>query len=119
MGGGAAIIIWMLIFAGVIAAVVITVTNSSRRRHAELVALVDSAIPPLPPQLARVIATFGATTGWVGMTIAFDNRRFILQDHGPITAAQVLEYDRQGHLLWSGDGLREWAIQFAASRPSA
>ena len=45
-----------------------------------------------------LIATFGTTTGWVGKTIIFENEQFILEGYGPISAAGVMEYDRQGHL---------------------
>ena len=55
-----------------------------------------------------LIATFGPTTGWVGKTITFENEQFILQDYGPVTAAGVMEYDRQGHLIWPYDGMRAW-----------
>jgi hypothetical protein len=55
-----------------------------------------------------LVATFGSTTGWVGKTITHENGTFTLQDHGPITAAAVMEYDRQGHLLWPNEGTRAW-----------
>lgn len=60
-----------------------------------------------------VIATFGPTTAWVGKTITYDAGLFVLEGHGPITAADVLEYDRQGHLFWAYSGLREWVAQMA------
>ncbi len=60
-----------------------------------------------------VIATFGPTTAWVGKTITYDAGLFVLEGHGPITAADVLEYDRQGHLFWAYSGLREWVTQVA------
>lgn len=43
-------------------------------------------------------ATFGPSTGWAGKTITFEDERFILEGHGPISAAGVMKYDRQGHL---------------------
>jgi hypothetical protein len=55
-----------------------------------------------------LIATFGPSTAWVGKTIAFEDEQFILEGHGPITASDVMEYDRQGHLLWASDGTRAW-----------
>ena len=55
-----------------------------------------------------VIATFGSTTGWSGKTITHEGDVFILEDHGPITAADVMEYDRQGQLTWANDGTRAW-----------
>lgn len=55
-----------------------------------------------------LIATFGPTTAWAGKTISRDGDVFILEGHGPISASDVMEYDRQGHLVWSNDGTRAW-----------
>lgn len=55
-----------------------------------------------------LIATFGPSTGWAGKTIDYDNGVFTLEGHGPISAADVLVYDRQGHLVWPYDGMRAW-----------
>ena len=55
-----------------------------------------------------LIATFGPNTAWVGKTITFENERFMLEDHGPIAPADVMEYDRHGHLHWANDGARAW-----------
>jgi len=65
-----------------------------------------------------LIATCGPTTGWVGKAITFENEQFTLQDHGPITAADVLTYYQQGHLLWANDGMRAW-VQSKAGTPQA
>ena len=66
-----------------------------------------------------LVATFGTTTGWAGKTITFDNGQYVLEGHGPITAQAVLEYDRQGHLTWANDGLREMVQQTASGPPAA
>jgi len=55
-----------------------------------------------------LVATFGPNTGWVGKTITFENDQFMLEGHGAITAADVMEYDVQGHLVWESDGTRAW-----------
>ena len=55
-----------------------------------------------------IIATFGPTTEWVGKTITREGDVFMLEGHGPITAADVMEYDRQGHLAWVNAGTRAW-----------
>ena len=55
-----------------------------------------------------LVATFAATSGWVGKTITFENDTFVLQDHGPIKASDVMQYDSQGHLTWASDGTRAW-----------
>ena len=65
-----------------------------------------------------LIATFGPTTQWVGKTITYDNGLFTLEGHGPIPAQGVLDYDRQGHLAWAYDGLREWVQGLAVVAPS-
>lgn len=68
-----------------------------------------------------LIATFGPSTGWLGKTITFENNTFVLQDHGPITASDVMHYDEQGHLEWANDGTRAWVGSFAdrSGKPAA
>jgi hypothetical protein len=65
-----------------------------------------------------LIATFGPSTGWVGKRIVYEGQRFVLEGFGEITAQGVLEYDRQAHLDWAYDGLREWVREMAAALPS-
>lgn len=65
------------------------------------------------------IATFGPSTAWAGKTITYDDGRFTLEGVGPIPAAAVLTYDRQGQISWAYDGLREWVQQLAATSPVA
>jgi hypothetical protein len=55
-----------------------------------------------------LIATFGPSTAWVGMQITHEGDAFVLEGHGPISPADIMEYDRQGHLLWVNDGARAW-----------
>jgi len=45
-----------------------------------------------------LIASFGPTTGWAGKTIALEGEVFHLEGHGPITACDVVTYDRGGRL---------------------
>ena len=66
-----------------------------------------------------VIATFGPTTGWVGKTITYDAGRFFLEGHGEIRADHVVEYDRQGHLVWPYDGMRAWVYSMSGTSPVA
>lgn len=63
-----------------------------------------------------LIATFGSTTGWAGKTISREGDAFILDGHGPITAADVMEYDRRGQLVWATEGTRGWVGSLSASR---
>ena len=56
-----------------------------------------------------LVATFNATTGWTGRQITWQDERFILDGHGAITAADVMEYDRRGHLDWPSEEMRSWA----------
>jgi len=55
-----------------------------------------------------LVATFGPTTTWVGKTVTYADGAFVLEGHGPIGAQDVFEYERQGHLVWSMDGIRAW-----------
>ncbi len=55
-----------------------------------------------------LVATFGPTTGWAGKAIGREGEEFVLGGYGPITAADIMEHDRQGHLLWAGDRTRAW-----------
>lgn len=63
-----------------------------------------------------VVATFGPTTLWLGRVITFENEVLTLQDHGPISAVDVLSYDRQGQLVWANDRMRAW-VESMASAP--
>jgi|GEM_PF-997488 len=66
-----------------------------------------------------IIATFAPSTGWAGRTISFESGQFLLEGHGPIAATDVMEYDRQGHLVWANAGTRAWiGAKAAAQRPS-
>jgi hypothetical protein len=71
--------------------------------HAELI--VEGA------GVADIIATFNATTGWTGRTIVYQGDGLVLEGYGPVTAANLLEYDRLGQVDWAREGLREWAQQ--------
>jgi hypothetical protein len=66
-----------------------------------------------------LIATFGPTTEWVGKTIIRDGDIFLLEDHGPVSARDVMEYDRQGHLVWADVGTRAWVGSLALAAPAA
>ncbi len=61
-----------------------------------------------------LIATFGPATGWNGKTITREGDAFILEGHGPISAADIMEHDRQGNLVWANDGTRAWVGAKAA-----
>jgi hypothetical protein len=56
-----------------------------------------------------LVATFNATTGWAARQITWQDERFILEDHGVITAADVMAYDGQGQLDWPSEEMRGWA----------
>ena len=74
-----------------------------------------------------VIATFGPSTAWVGKKITRDHDEkvnygsevFVLEGHGAISANDIMEYDRLGHLVWASDGTRAWiASKAQASAPA-
>jgi len=66
-----------------------------------------------------LIATFNDTTGWAGKKITSEGEFFILEDHGPISAQDVMQYDRQGHLVWANDGTRAWVGSKVGSKPAS
>ena len=61
-----------------------------------------------------LIATFGPITAWQGTRITWADGAFVLEGHGVLTAADVMEYDRQGHLVWVDEGTRAWVGSRAA-----
>ncbi len=63
-----------------------------------------------------LIATFGPTTAWVGKTIMREGDAFILEDHGAVSAKAIMEYDAQGHLVWTTDGARAWVGSLVSPR---
>jgi hypothetical protein len=65
-----------------------------------------------------LVARFNETTEWAGKTIAFENGGFVLDGHGPISAVHVMEYDRQGLLVWASDGTRAWVGSKAKAAPA-
>jgi len=66
-----------------------------------------------------IIATFGQTTAWVGKKITYEDGQFMLEDSGPMSAAQVLACDRTSPLTWSTQGTRAWVCSLAQSGPPA
>jgi hypothetical protein len=66
-----------------------------------------------------LIATFGPGTGWAGKTITREGDVFTLEGHGSITPADVMGYDRQGHLVWVNDGTRAWVGAKASATPAS
>jgi hypothetical protein len=54
------------------------------------------------------VATFGASTGWVGRGIDYENGQFTLDGHGVIPPEALLDYDGRGQIEWAYAGLREW-----------
>lgn len=65
-----------------------------------------------------LIATFGPTTAWAGKSITYENGLFSLEGLGPLSAADVLAHDSQGHISWAYAGLREWVQRMAAGGAS-
>jgi hypothetical protein len=68
-----------------------------------------------------LVATFGSTTEWVGRTIVQEGGVFVLEGHGRVSAADVMSYDRDGHLVWPSEGSRAWvgSQAGAGSAPTA
>ena len=55
-----------------------------------------------------LIATFGPATEWAGRKVTYEDGAYVLVGHGAISAADIMEYDRLGYLLWVTDGTRAW-----------
>jgi hypothetical protein len=66
-----------------------------------------------------LVATFGPSTAWAGKVISREGETFILQGHGPITASDVMSYDRQGYLVWANEGMRAWVGSLVSAAPVA
>jgi hypothetical protein len=65
-----------------------------------------------------LVATFNRKSAWPGRPIDYYGHTFVLADHGPITAAHILAYRRQGVLDVSDDFWRALDDQRrAASAP--
>ncbi len=60
-----------------------------------------------------LVAAFVPGSGWDGRQIYWDDGRYVLYGHGAIRAADVLEYDRLGHLQWASPDLRGWVVSVA------
>jgi len=61
------------------------------------------------------VAAFNESTGWAGRRILSVDGRFVLEGHGPIGAADVMEYDRRGQLSWTRGELRGWVMELAVA----
>lgn len=55
-----------------------------------------------------LVATFGPSSSCAGRTITFDDGRFVHEVLGPISADELMDYDRKGWLVWPMDGMRAW-----------
>lgn len=65
-----------------------------------------------------LIATFGSTTAWSGQTISHEGDAFVIDGHGPVSADQIMEYDRRQELVWANDGTRAWVGAKAKDVPA-
>ena len=53
-----------------------------------------------------LVATFGPGSSCAGRTITFAGEQFVHEVPGPISAAEVMDYDRKGWLEWPMEGMR-------------
>ena len=60
-----------------------------------------------------VIATFNASTVWVGETITGKGNAFTHEGHGPISVSDIMSYDEQGQLDWTSDVVQRWVSSLA------
>ena len=69
-----------------------------------------------PMRNRQVIATFRRTTGRSAQRIFRRGDSFMIESHGPFSAADVMRYDEQGQLRWVNDGTRA-SVDSMACRP--
>ena len=55
-----------------------------------------------------LVATFGPGSSCAGRTITFAGEQFVHEVPGPISAAEVMDFDRKGWLEWPMEGMRAW-----------
>ena len=55
-----------------------------------------------------LVATFGPGSSCAGRTITFADEQFVHEVLGPISAVEVMDYDRKGWLEWPMEGMRAW-----------
>ncbi len=65
-----------------------------------------------------LVATFGPSAEWAGKAVSYENGRFTLEDFGPITPRAVLDYDREGQLLWASEETRAWVHSLTIPAPA-
>jgi hypothetical protein len=68
----------------------------------------QQTIPATDRRRSMLVATFGPSTGWAGKTITHEGGQFVLEDYGPVSAGDVMDYDRSGYLVWANEGVRAW-----------
>jgi uncharacterized membrane protein YhaH (DUF805 family) len=102
---------WSLVVA-IVALVVLVVAAALVARRVRAVRRATRKSAP------TLVAVFGQTTAWAGKTVLYVGEDFVLEDHGVISAADVMRYDREGHLVWSSQGTRAWVGAKAAGTSS-
>jgi hypothetical protein len=58
-----------------------------------------------------LVATFAPASGWGGRRITYESGRFVLEGHGVVPPAALVDYDRRGLLLWVSDEMRSWGYE--------
>jgi hypothetical protein len=59
------------------------------------------------------IATFGPACDLAGKKITREGAGFVLEGHGPISPAEIMEHDGLGRLVWANEGTRAWVGSLA------
>jgi len=68
-----------------------------------------------------LIGAFTPMDGWAGKTVEYSetSEHFTVQDHGPLTAQQVLKFEAVGHLAWASEEARALVESRLASEKAA
>ena len=99
----------------IVIVVVVVTSRAGERKKAEHALPGQQGGPPRGaiPSAPVLIATFGPSTAWQGKAITWQGGALILEGYGPISARDVLNYDKAGPLVWASDASRAWLVSFA------
>ena len=64
-----------------------------------------------------LVATFGEGTEWAGKTITYSDGAFSVEDHGELSAEEVMHRGRQGELDWASEAMPFWVAALAHTSP--
>jgi hypothetical protein len=64
--------------------------------------------PPAASPEARVIATFGPSTGWHGKRIVYQDGVLLIDGVGTVSLKAVQSYAKKGQIEWESPAMQSW-----------